>query len=381
MMPPEVKKYLSRNIQSQFDKDPAIQSGEVKKWLLSGNQPFDLSTIKSNTLSKFISYQLEKLRNTGNLTRKRGSGGHNKTPPRVVNRIKRLALNKHWRGSRKVAAMVGVTRTTVQNYLRKSGAKAYHRRKVQAMTPVHQARRVEFSRWALREYGRDVTGHSVWGRLVNTDFSAMVKKNGNLNSKNHVVWSRSLAEAGDLVEFVQEKFEDSFMVWGGISLKGLVPPLAPIFVVDLKAEWARMGNQLGRGVTGPMYAHMITSQVVDAVRQIYGNWAVWQDDPARIHRTPEALQACSAFPRRIPHERQAPKMADVWPIEQVWAILKEKVMQAAPRNKAELKRVITRSWREIDQDKEMIRNLISSIPKRLQAVIDVDGRQITKEDY
>ena len=51
------------------------------------------------------------------------------------------------------------------------------------------------------------------------------------------------------------------------------------------------------------------------------------------------------------------------------------------RNKAELKRVITRSWREIDQDKEMIRNLISSIPKRLQAVIDVDGRQITKEDY
>ena len=51
MMPPEVKKYLSRNIQSQFDKDPAIQSGEVKNWLLSGNQPFDLSTIKSNTLS------------------------------------------------------------------------------------------------------------------------------------------------------------------------------------------------------------------------------------------------------------------------------------------------------------------------------------------
>ena len=74
-------------------------------------------------------------------------------------------------------------------------------------------------------------------------------------------------------------------------------------------------------------------------------------------------------------------MADVWPIEQVWAILKEKVMQAAPTNKAQLKRVITRSWREIDQDKQMIRNLISSIPKRLQAVIDVDGRQIIKEDY
>ena len=62
-------------------------------------------------------------------------------------------------------------------------------------------------------------------------------------------------------------------------------------------------------------------------------------------------------------------------------VKKEKVMQAAPTNKAHLKRVITRSWREVDQDKQMIRSLISSIPKRLQAVIDVDNRQITKEDY
>ena len=56
-------------------------------------------------------------------------------------------------------------------------------------------------------------------------------------------------------------------------------------------------------------------------------------------------------------------------------------MQAAPRIKSQLKRVISRSWREVDQDKQMIQNLISSIPKHLQAVIDVDGRQITKKDY
>ena len=62
-------------------------------------------------------------------------------------------------------------------------------------------------------------------------------------------------------------------------------------------------------------------------------------------------------------------------------VKKEKVMQAAPTNKAQLKRVITRSWREIDQDKQMIWSLISSIPKRLQAVTDVNNRQITKEDY
>ena len=62
-------------------------------------------------------------------------------------------------------------------------------------------------------------------------------------------------------------------------------------------------------------------------------------------------------------------------------VKKEKVMQAALTNKAQLRRVITRSWREIDQDKQRIWSLISSIPKRLQAVIDDDNRQITKEDY
>ena len=53
MMPPEVKKYLSRNIQSQFDKDPAIQSGEVKKWLLSGNQPLVFSSYLPSYFTKF----------------------------------------------------------------------------------------------------------------------------------------------------------------------------------------------------------------------------------------------------------------------------------------------------------------------------------------
>ena len=80
--------------------------------------------------------------------------------------------------------------TTVQNHLRIAGARAYHRRKIQAMTPIHMIKRVEFRCWVLREYGRAVTGDSVWGRLINTDFSAMVKRNGILNTKNHVVWSK-----------------------------------------------------------------------------------------------------------------------------------------------------------------------------------------------
>ena len=35
-------------------------------------------------------------------------------------------------------------------------------------------------------------------------------------------------------------------------------------------------------------------------------------------------------------------MADVWPIENVWAILKQKVMEQEPKSKDQLKMVITK---------------------------------------
>ena len=94
MIWPDIKKYLNLHIKAQFDKDPEITARQVKKWLLIGHQPVDLSAIKNNTLSHFISYQLsyqlKKLTDSGSLERLRGSGGQNKTPPRVVARIKSL---------------------------------------------------------------------------------------------------------------------------------------------------------------------------------------------------------------------------------------------------------------------------------------------------
>ena len=74
-------------------------------------------------------------------------------------------------------------------------------------------------------------------------------------------------------------------------------------------------------------------------------------------------------------------MADVWVIENVWAIVKEKVKAAEPQNKEALRKVISKAWREINADKPLLLRLMSSIPKRLQAVIDKDGAQIRRKDY
>ena len=64
---------------------------------------------------------------------------------------------------------------------------------------------------------------------------------------------------------------------------------------------------------------MVTTKAVPAVAAVYplGD-AIWQDDPASIHRTQNALAACTAFAERIPHNVQAAKCSDIWPIEQVF---------------------------------------------------------------
>ena len=74
-------------------------------------------------------------------------------------------------------------------------------------------------------------------------------------------------------------------------------------------------------------------------------------------------------------------MADIWPIENVWAIVKDRVKAEEPKDKAALKRVIKKVWKEINLDKVLCKKLMKSIPARLEAVISVDGRQVRKEDY
>ena len=297
-------------------------------------------------------------------------------PPLTV-----LMLNKKRRSLRTVAAKVRVVcKSTVGNIMKKQGAKAYHKRKVQKMTPLHMEKRVKFARWALQQYGTGLGPRCVWRRLLNSDFSAFVKiEQGNLNTKNDIIWSHSIQEVGDLLDHQQEKFAVSLMIFGAVSVRGLLPPDAPVFVDQLLTQW----EPRPKTVSGQIYADLIRTVVAPAARELYPRGdGIWQDDGAKIHRTAEVLQAVQQnFKHRVPVDLQAPKMADVWVIENVWAILKEKVKAAEPQNKEALRKVITKAWREINADKPLLLRLMSSIPKRLQAVIDRDGAQIRRKDY
>ena len=46
-------------------------------------------------------------------------------------------------------------------------------------------------------------------------------------------------------------------------------------------------------------------------------------------------------------------MADIWPVENSWSIVKEMLKSKDPKNKAHLKTIFTKLWREINSDKEL----------------------------
>jgi len=62
---------------------------------------------------------------------------------------------------------------------------------------------------------------------------------------------------------------------------------------------------------------------------------------------------------------------DLNPIENLWSILDHNVRDRRPQNKAELFRVLQDGWNALDRD--LLRRLVDSMPRRIQAVLDNNG--------
>ena len=96
------------------------------------------------TLNQFIKYNLDKFRQEGKCIKH--SGGNDLI---LVVRVKTLMLDKNRTSLRTVAAKVGkIHFSTVRNIMVKDKVRAYHKRKVQKMSPLHMEKRVDFFGWA-----------------------------------------------------------------------------------------------------------------------------------------------------------------------------------------------------------------------------------------
>ena len=92
---------------------------------------------------------------------------------------------------------------------------------------------------------------------------------------------------------------------------------------------------------------------------------------ARARQTVDEL-----FEKRITCENMAAKMDDIWPIENIWGIIVEKLSQHNIKTMRGLKTTLRRIWRNIDKD--TCRRLVCSTPLRLQELVRKNGNRLQK---
>ncbi|CAF5043832.1 unnamed protein product, partial [Rotaria sp. Silwood1] len=170
-----------------------------------------------------------------------------------------------------------------------------------------------------------------WAYVLNTDFSGTFTLNPQSNRRNEGIYTESKSDIPyELKTKPKEKFQKSVMLWGSISYQGLFPKQSPVFV----HEWLELIRPKGGDsrkkmyFTGARYVKFIRTIIAQKANEEFGDlrYVIFQDDQDRKQRMRVTLDAVDhVFDYLIKPKDCAAKLADVWPIENVWGILKEKL--------------------------------------------------------
>ena len=262
-------------------------------------------------------------------------------------------------------------------------------RRSQRLTEAHKLARVKCAKYLRKKYGvSPAAKHYKWDRIINTDFSAPFRCRRKLNKQNDGLWVDEDVDmtAPDVKIAVNkgfEKYSKGFMLFGGICSEGLLPRDGPvIFTEYLNRKCAEIGKEK-KTMDNKIYASFIKDKFAPILRHDLNDDLdeyIWQDDCDTKHRTKHVLETVkTVFVNRIDPEYQCSKLADAYPIENVWAILYEKTRGIEFESVDTMKRFVRKVWRGIDAD--ICNKMMASIPHRLRAIIKSDGEQITKYDY
>ena len=80
-------------------------------------------------------------------------------------------------------------------------------------------------------------------------------------------------------------------------------------------------------MTGELYSRLLDEEVISAIAEVVEDLSefIFQDDQDSKHRTKVAIEVIhDHFEERTEPDDGDVKFTDVWPIENVWGIMKEK---------------------------------------------------------
>lgn len=291
---------------------------------------------------------IHKYEQTGSTARRVGSSRPRKTSPRddrfLRLRILRDRSNTAVNVQQDLRQIRGVTisKQTVCRRLNEVNLKARRPAKGPKLLPQHRAARRNFvenyGQWNIRE----------WSNVLFTDESRFCL---NMVDGRKRVWRRTGERFNqNLITECESYNGGSVMVWGGISMNGKTP----LHVFPLR-----------QSMTALIYIDILQQYVLPRAELVGNNFILMQDN-ARPHTAAIVRNFLEAtdittlqWPARSP---------DMNPIEHLWDELGRRVRsrQRPAENLAELAYALVEEWNRIPM--ETIRNLISSMPRRLEAL-------------
>lgn len=287
----------------------------------------------------------------GEVERYSGTGRRPSTSERADRRLVRLAKNNRFASSSQLMSFWGesVSPLTVRRRLRSQGI--YSRRPLvrPLLSPLHRQTRLNWSmsRCHFRE--------TQWRKIVFTDESRfrLFPTDGRARVWRH----RTEGTSEDLCVQTTAYGGGSIHVWGAICHSG-----KSTLVI------------LRRSVTGETYKAVLLEHLLPWADNLLGDreteWQL-QDDNAPPHRSAvvKAFKAAAGI-RSIPWPARSP---DLNPIENLWDTLGRRVQQRCPRAASlqQLSTALREEWDAIPQS--VIANLITSMTRRIGAVIAAKG--------
>jgi transposase len=328
-------------------------SNEIRKLIISkheqGESIVNISKI-CNLNYNSVKSIIRRFKQNGSIEIKQRSGRPKKvTPRRERNIIREMKKNRKLKKNELLRAIndnqnIKISSFTLKRLLNKNG---YNQRKARKKPFISSKNKKLRKKWANEHLNWSIY---KWTNVVWCD-ECHVEHD---NKRNVLVWRKSNEEW--TTECLQPVFKSgrfSISIWGCVGWNGV----GPIRIIEGKLKAEKYKNLL--------------QDVIPEIKSKFGTRIKFQDDNIPIHRA-TIVNKCKED-NDIESMEWAAQSPDLSIIENVWSLLKDKLSKYdhVPSSPQVLKDRVINVWNNISTS--YIRDLIKSMPRRCQLVIDKQG--------
>lgn len=307
-----------------------------------------------------IYYLIRKFETTGSLADAPRSG----RPSTAVTQenlelVSQLLVEDPRTSTRRGKRELDMSHTSYCRIVKRLKFKCYTPRLMHGLIEDDPDRRLQYCELMLNEFNEDPT---IFHNIIFSD-EAQFKLNGLVNRHNSVYYDT----INPHITVETQLNQPGVLVWAGLSSSGLIGP------------YFFEGN-----VTGQSYLEMLQTYLVPGLKTLYPNEMqklYFQQDGAPAHYSLSVREYLSTqFNGRVIGRRGTiewpPRSPDLTPLDFfLWGYVKDDVYARKPKTLDQLKDFIEDAFEKLAGNVSMIKNVIDSIPSRLQDCINEEGQQ------